>query len=147
MGGAMEGNGDPPQPRDTLLWGCWGGLRHPVSRPPHTTPGGCPSTTATMGGYFTRAQIWRREGHRGPPSPGGALLPLPPPFFFLGGGGQRSGELVGGFEHLHEEGVDGGVPDELEEEEVLEAFEADGTQGREAEEQLGEPWGGPRGKF
>ena len=41
------------------------------------------------------------------------------------------------FQHLHEEGVDGGVSDELEEEEVLQALEADGAQRRQAEQQLG----------
>ena len=34
------------------------------------------------------------------------------------------------FQHLHEEGVDGRVPDQLEEEEVLQALEADGAQRR-----------------
>lgn len=51
---------------------------------------------------------------------------------------------MGGFQHLHEEGVDGRVPDEFEEEEVFQALEADGAQGRQAEKQLGEPAGGPR---
>lgn len=44
-----------------------------------------------------------------------------------------------GLQHLHEEGVDGRVPDELEEEEVLQALEADGAQGGQAQQQLGEP--------
>lgn len=32
------------------------------------------------------------------------------------------------FEHLHEEGVDGRVTDELEEEQVLQTLEADGAE-------------------
>lgn len=34
------------------------------------------------------------------------------------------------FEHLHEEGVDGRVPDKLKEEQVLQTLEADGAQRR-----------------
>lgn len=54
----------------------------------------------------------------------------------VGGG---LGHLVGRLQHLHEEGVYGRVPDELEEEQVLQALEADGAQGRQAQQQLGEP--------
>lgn len=49
-----------------------------------------------------------------------------------------------GLQHLHEEGVDGRVPDELEEEQVLQALEPDGTQCRQAEQQLGKPAGQKR---
>ena len=58
-----------------------------------------------------------------------------------GGAGGTSGlsHLVRGLQHLHEEGVDGRVPDELEEEEVLQALEADGAKGGQAQQQLGEP--------
>lgn len=35
-----------------------------------------------------------------------------------------------GLQHLHEEGVDGRVANQLEEEQVLEALEADGAQRR-----------------
>lgn len=44
-----------------------------------------------------------------------------------------SRQLVGGFQHLHQEGVYGSVSDELEEEEVLQTFQTDGSQGRKAE--------------
>lgn len=47
--------------------------------------------------------------------------------------------LMGGLQHLHEKGVDGCVPNELEEEEVFQALEADGAQGRQAQQQLGKP--------
>lgn len=117
-----------------------------VPSPPHH-PGGLPQHDGHHGGLFYKGPNLEEGGAQGTTLPRRSPVAPPPSLFFWGGGGQRSGELVGGFEHLHEEGVDGGVPDELEEEEVLEAFEADGTQGREAEEQLGEPWGGPRGKF
>lgn len=53
-----------------------------------------------------------------------------------------SGDLQRSLQHLHEEGVDGRVPDELEEEEVLQALEADGAQRGQAQQQLGEPAGG-----
>lgn len=46
-----------------------------------------------------------------------------------------------GLQHLHEEGVNGRVPDELEEEQVLQALEPDGAQCGQAEQQLGEPAG------
>lgn len=39
----------------------------------------------------------------------------------------NSRQLVRSLQHLHEEGVDGGVSDELEEEEVFQALEADGA--------------------
>lgn len=57
----------------------------------------------------------------------------------VGAGGL--GHLVGCLQHLHEEGVNGRVPDELEEEQVLQALEANGAQGRQAQQQLGEPAG------
>lgn len=38
--------------------------------------------------------------------------------------------LMRGLQHLHEEGVDGRVADQLEEEQVLEALEADGAERR-----------------
>lgn len=57
-----------------------------------------------------------------------------------------SGDLQRGLQHLHEEGVDGCVPDELEEEQVLQALQADGAQGWEAEQQLGKPAGKPKGR-
>lgn len=38
--------------------------------------------------------------------------------------------LMRGLQHLHEEGVDGRVADQLEEEQVLQALEADGAQRR-----------------
>lgn len=38
--------------------------------------------------------------------------------------------LMRGLQHLHEEGVDGRVADQLEEEQVLEALEADGAECR-----------------
>lgn len=44
--------------------------------------------------------------------------------------GEALCHLVRGLEHLHQEGVDGRVPDQLEEEEVLQALQADGAQGR-----------------
>lgn len=47
--------------------------------------------------------------------------------------------LVWRFQHLHQEGVDGRVPYEFEEEEMLQALQADGPEGREAKQQLGEP--------
>lgn len=49
--------------------------------------------------------------------------------------------IVGCLQHLHEERVDGRVSDKLEEEEMLQAFETDGAQGRQSEEQLGEAAG------
>ena len=66
-----------------------------------------------------------------------------------GGAGGREGRaaglshLVWSFQHLHEEGVDGRVPDEFEEKKVFQALEADGAQSRKAQQQLGEPVGGP----
>ena len=42
------------------------------------------------------------------------------------------------FEHLHEERLDGRVADQFEEEEVLEALEADGAQGGQTQQQFGE---------
>lgn len=44
----------------------------------------------------------------------------------MAGGSGPSSDLQGCLQHLHEEGVDGGVPDQLEEEEVLQALQPDG---------------------
>lgn len=49
------------------------------------------------------------------------------------------GELVRRFKHLHQEGVDGRVADQFEEEQVLQALQADGAQCWKPEEELGEP--------
>lgn len=43
------------------------------------------------------------------------------------------------FKHLHQEGVDGRVADQFEEEQVLQALEANGAQSWKPEEELGEP--------
>lgn len=43
------------------------------------------------------------------------------------------------FKHLHQEGVDGRVTDQFEEEQVLQALEADGAQCWQPEEELGKP--------
>lgn len=59
-------------------------------------------------------------------------------------GGGDLGGLMWCLQHLHEEGVDGSVPNELEEEQVLQALEPDGTQCRQAEQQLGKPAGRER---
>ena len=56
-----------------------------------------------------------------------------------------SGDLKRSLQHLHEEGVDGRVPDELEEEEVFQALQAEGAQGWQPQQQLGEPAGGAGG--
>ncbi|TNN57127.1 hypothetical protein EYF80_032712 [Liparis tanakae] len=49
------------------------------------------------------------------------------------------GELVGGLQHLHQEGVNGRVSDELEEEQVLQALQTNGAQRRQPEEELSKP--------
>lgn len=49
------------------------------------------------------------------------------------------GELVRSFKHLHQEGVDGRVADQFEEEQVLQALQADGAQCWKPEEELCEP--------
>lgn len=41
-------------------------------------------------------------------------------------GARLSSDLQGCLQHLHEEGVNGGVPDQLKEEEVLQALQPDG---------------------
>lgn len=42
-------------------------------------------------------------------------------------------------QHLHEEGVDGRIADELEEEKVLQTLETNGAQCRQTQEQFSEP--------
>lgn len=51
------------------------------------------------------------------------------------------GDLVRGLQHLHQEGVNGRVPNQFEEEQVLQAFQANGAQRRQPEEQLCKPGG------
>lgn len=53
--------------------------------------------------------------------------------------GPTLGQLMGSFQHLHEEGVDRGVANQLEEEQVLQAFQPDGAQRWQSEEEFGEP--------
>lgn len=48
-------------------------------------------------------------------------------------------DLMRRLQHLHEEGVDGRVSDQLEEEQMLQTLEADGSQGGQAEQQLSKP--------
>lgn len=55
------------------------------------------------------------------------------------GAGLVSCDLMRRLQHLHQEGVNGRVADELEKEEMLQTFEADGAQGRQAQQQLGKP--------
>jgi len=50
-----------------------------------------------------------------------------------------SSDLQGCLQHLHEEGVDGSVPNQLEEEEVLQALQPNGPQRRQAQEEFGKP--------
>lgn len=50
-------------------------------------------------------------------------------------------KLVGRLQHLHEESVNGGVSDQLKEEQVLQTLQPDGTQRRQPEEELGESVG------
>lgn len=50
-------------------------------------------------------------------------------------------DLVRRLKHLHKEGVNGCVPDQLEEEQVLETLQADRAQGGKAQQQLGKPKG------
>lgn len=45
------------------------------------------------------------------------------------------------FKHFHEESVDRCVTDQLKEEQVLQALQADGSQGRQPEKELREPTG------
>lgn len=47
--------------------------------------------------------------------------------------------MVGSFKHFHEESVNRCVADQLEEEQVLQALQADGAQCWESEQQLSEP--------
>lgn len=46
---------------------------------------------------------------------------------------------MGSFKHFHEESVDRCVTDQLKEEQVLQALQADGPQRRQPQEELGEP--------
>lgn len=55
------------------------------------------------------------------------------------GGGLVSCDLMWSLKHLHQEGVDRRIPDQLEEEQMLQALEADGAQGGQAEQQFGKP--------
>lgn len=48
-------------------------------------------------------------------------------------------DLVRSLQHLHQEGVDRRVPDQLEEKQMLQTLEANGAQGGQAEQQLGKP--------
>lgn len=55
--------------------------------------------------------------------------------------------MMGSFKHFHEESVDRRVTDQLKEEQVLQALQADGSQGWQPQEELGEPvTGGDRRK-
>lgn len=47
--------------------------------------------------------------------------------------------LVGSFQHLHQEGVNRRVAYQLEEEQVLQALQADGAKGWQAKQELGKP--------
>lgn len=58
-----------------------------------------------------------------------------------GRGGLVSCDLMRRLQHLHQESVDRRVADQLEEEQMLQALEADGAQGGQAEQQLGKPAG------
>lgn len=48
-------------------------------------------------------------------------------------------QMMGSFKHFHEESVDRCVTDQLKEEQVLQALQADGSQGRQPQEELREP--------
>lgn len=50
--------------------------------------------------------------------------------------------MVGSFKHFHEESVNRRVADQLEEEQVLQALQADGAQCWKSEEELSEPESG-----
>lgn len=56
-------------------------------------------------------------------------------------------QMMGSFKHFHEESVDRCVTDQLKEEQVLQALQADGPQRRQPQEELGEPvrGGGQKG--
>lgn len=49
------------------------------------------------------------------------------------------GELMRRFQHFHQEGVDGRVPNQFEEEQVLQALQTNGAQCWEPKEELREP--------
>ena len=53
-------------------------------------------------------------------------------------------DLMWCLQHLHQESVDRRVANQLEEEQMLQALEADGAQGGQAEQQLGKPAGRKR---
>lgn len=81
---------------------------------------------------------WQQDGSQSG-GPGGRQ---PPGLRRAAGPAQRPlSHLVWRFQHLHQEGVDGGVSDQLEEEEVLQALQADRPQGGQAQQQLGKPGG------
>lgn len=64
------------------------------------------------------------------------------------GPGQASlSELVGSLQHLHQEGVDGGVTNQLKEEQVLQTLQTNGAQRWQSEEELSKPEGGQRAHF
>lgn len=50
--------------------------------------------------------------------------------------------MVGSFKHFHEESVNRRVADQLEEEQVLQALQADGAQCWKSQEQLSKPESG-----
>ena len=49
------------------------------------------------------------------------------------------GELVRGLQHLHQEGVNGRVTNQFEEEQVLQALQTNGAQRREPQQELCKP--------
>lgn len=53
--------------------------------------------------------------------------------------GPVSRGLMRRFQHFHEEGVDGGIADQFEEEEMLQTLQSDGAQGGQTEQQFGKP--------
>lgn len=53
--------------------------------------------------------------------------------------GLVSCDLMRRLQHLHQEGVDRRVPDQLEEEQMLQALEANGAQGRKTKKKFGKP--------
>ena len=101
--------------------------------------------------FITSITFWGQEGRpewkAGDSVQGRGSTHISPAIGHPGWGSRScggSGDLQWGLQHLHEEGVNGGVPNELEEEEVLQAFQADGAQSRKAQQQLGKPEEKPR---